>query len=1702
MYANWAQVKVPTAPIQRNAFELSQIVYESVSGNAYFIRGEAFFFYEINVAPSLNAWIDKKYVRVISENLQLNTPLKTITPNVIYDYQFDQLHTFPPDYQSKHGQKLNLDGFYDIEVAGRNYTPKDPTDPRWQQVINDPFYKKLPQDVLLGPLKQDHSFKFALDSQLSEDLYLFFDIESIPDFPKRWDVRIKMYEHLLAFGDIETQFSSSDYGQLTRAINGLKYEYQGENLKGILANGKQRSKPQKTTFSGNGSRKYNLPKRSLLPGTVKVWVNNKRQIEGVDQDYTLNYFSGELIFNSILTQVDIIEVIYEFTNPIDDFLPILNRKEFTGMQISWDENEEYEKTFQYATKQEIITSANLINPDLGLIHYPLQPFSESLFLGQKRLLAGRDYDLDYQSGKLSLKENKSSENLKIAYTYFRSAFQNDIFVAQNSTGPFILSQTDIIPDSLLVYVDSKQMEEIRDFLILNINDGFPQIIFNFPVPNPHLIHINYHYKKSNYLKKEIKNKGFSASASFFEEKIHNDEASLIQEHEEVLSASGNTLIVPQNPIVSPEDIEVTLDERRFLADTLTIDAYQGLIESSEFVDGQRYTIRYKTKQSESAFLSFFMEDSSLVFKIDKRQYSTFEGPIKYGGVDRILINNVEIEKGDYKVQYLENGDQFNLEFLIYNNELNKASKIVPKKNDKIDIFFQRIPNIALNGTLKKRQFVLHGGHDINKFWRIESEISGAHSNFSAQQLFEKEQIQSNGTRTFTLNHKNIIENSEKVFTFETNKGKEFAPLTPLPEEDYYINYDSGTLILNEILANNISLQIEYEYFKDSSEAVIGSFSDVLFAKQISTSFKKDILEAKLSFEAIDDQYNPIAAINRENGSKYFETDVSATFTSRNVLSGSYIRQSQIQADTQDLISDKLSTESKYGLFTNVDGSTSVFVDRQRSKHLSLQDIVDDIYKINNLKYSLNQGFRFGPQNFKNEYSYAMSHQVSDYLDKININREANFSHDFESTLSLKNVYLLGDLNFSPSLTYSESNEKQAEHEHLSQKINFDHAYSLNITPFSSWSNALNWSEKKEKASNHLKEIIKNSAILNYNYHTQLKPSPWFSSSYSLEHKETQSRLSNRLELQKDFNKISIDHFQPSGILKKTIISPRAYLYEFFSPSLMEASYSDLQLMQFDNESLQSTYDSHLSFKTLSLFNNATIEQMNFSRSQSHLLDEPKNSRLENSLYSSRLTDSTSETNFYSFLYRPNYSWLKALTLSFSIDQSQDQSNDREFIKEEESEKHSKNRQNEEKINALLSINDVSIRLFSYELFKSSLRIDHEKITDVTFSNFNFPNLIDGESSLIDELKSEKSLEIRHDLFRFISLANFGTFNHSFNFKQKNTNFRKRLESSNDTSIQQHFDQRFLESYHNDFTLKPFSLFNLLSKLNLNEEINRLLQEEQSVNFIDSTFYLFRPSYELNRYFNLFLVYSQNKLSQFTGQNFTDSLTEINLDKLSTDPNHRFEIFKQELRQLKKDISLGFTYKPYYKLTFELSSSRKNNYESRFFILNETIEEENTSFVTFQQSLITNFIPINGLDIKSKFNVDKNKQNNSNNVLNNTVGYKHELSIIYLPLKTPFMNISINFQRYDNWGYLLNDNLQEIDKETTGSIQSLEIIKQNNTEEIASLAIDYQLNFPDTPHLSNFVIKGEGFLKRFTDKILSQERNYSLTGLKINFTLNL
>ena len=141
----------------------------------------------------------------------------------------------------------------------------------------------------------------------------------------------------LKFHNFDVGFQQGQFINVNRALNGVMYANETPDWEGKIAQGQLRSTQQRIQVNGNNKETISLGRTYILPGSVKVWKNNKPLRKTTD--YNVDHYKGTITFKSAPTNLDVLNIVYEFTNPIADLIPILNKKNFFGVQYKYRSKE-------------------------------------------------------------------------------------------------------------------------------------------------------------------------------------------------------------------------------------------------------------------------------------------------------------------------------------------------------------------------------------------------------------------------------------------------------------------------------------------------------------------------------------------------------------------------------------------------------------------------------------------------------------------------------------------------------------------------------------------------------------------------------------------------------------------------------------------------------------------------------------------------------------------------------------------------------------------------------------------------------------------------------------------------------------------------------------------------------------------------------------------------------------------------------------------------------------------------------------------------------------------------------------------------------------------------------------------------------------------------------------------------------------------
>jgi hypothetical protein len=258
--------------------------------------------------------------------------------------------------------QVNIEGFKEYRFHAVDILPgSDPV-----QYKKDPAYSNIPAEALIYPGLRER-FHLDIEGKLNDKLSVKYHLVQEPDLPEVFDIQIRYDRTVLQFGDFDQSFKSGSFIGVSKRFNGVQVyaDYNDYDFK--VVSSKEKSTVKAITLTGDGVRQeFALANTNILEGSLQIFLNGVLQKEG--QDYTVNYFSGKIIFTKIPSSGTPITAQYEFTNPIEDFLPIAGRKNFLGAQFNYRNQEIVPSEPVYVRVTQVIstpTQAAVVNSQLG-----------------------------------------------------------------------------------------------------------------------------------------------------------------------------------------------------------------------------------------------------------------------------------------------------------------------------------------------------------------------------------------------------------------------------------------------------------------------------------------------------------------------------------------------------------------------------------------------------------------------------------------------------------------------------------------------------------------------------------------------------------------------------------------------------------------------------------------------------------------------------------------------------------------------------------------------------------------------------------------------------------------------------------------------------------------------------------------------------------------------------------------------------------------------------------------------------------------------------------------------------------------------------------------------------------------------------------------------------------------------------------------
>lgn len=1706
---NFIEIVGGSVAILDQPLPTASMLFKTTTGNIFEVVTQNRAFYQVNLPKKNKGWIAKtdstayfgpKLPQILLDNMIL-IPIELAKEKKqkledLYTYGGQENYRYPRKERNQNID-LSVDGFYEIKLSGRDFGDGEGgrigvTESRYEAVVRDPIYNKIPKDVIRGDPKLDIRYHIKIDGQLDDDLSVHYDIEQEPDFPGKYDVRVQHKRKELTFYHLDANFQNGEFINVNKALNGAKYTQQTDNSEIIVATGKQRSEPKKFETQGNGQTRINLGNTSIFRDSLMVWVNNQRQSEG--KDFTANYFEGYLEFKDPPQREDYIEVVYEFTNPIEDFLPVLSRKNFTGAQYKWASQEKVVVTKQDAIfedklwPQSDVSTANIATvesilkqfiadelptaarkisapsedipkPIKAPKYYPLSHRnivlgSDTLSLNGRELMRNQDYFIDHSKGSVTLRETISADDqLSIVYRYYLSSSYQEDLIGNNTPGPYQLERQNLLDRSVSVKLDGKTLEDTLDYLV-DLDKGV--LYFNYKINYPKIITIAYDAINTTVVTESANQTPFNFGVTYMREyaKSQQDELELSISSEN-FSVTNNIISGLKNPLINTSDIKVMVDSELLSADDYTIsDPYKGEITLKE--GGTSAIVSYTYKKS---FRTKVIHQITLDYDQGSEEFNNEDQnglfirdlPVKYQGVEFIRYRaqgsaeEIYLENGiEFIADYRDNGQVLGIRFLT-KSDTNKASRLdnYPKAGDVFIIEYQYSPDESLDpGDINQTQVGITVGGQLSPRFRVDTEIVGASHNFSKPRASGSTNSTGTGiaNQDYALSNTNLVEDSEQVFLNDILQTK---------DNDYIINYSRGTVkFRNQTPASEDRIYVLYDYYENQGTTQAGQQQKMKYATKLSTEYKTDSVIFTNAFKYIDKDYLSISPIKESKGTLYYGSKLAWQIDGINSFDISYDRRKLDRGAKDDnsrryLIQDDVFTNATIRLFDYFDTKNSARYSLQLEEAIET-DADTGVYSTDSLTWGYNNSVRFGPKFLSLNAARTFSRGITDYLDAVSPNITEIETYSYKANYSVNEVDYIGNFSFNPFYNNSWTKSKNADETLNSYQYRQSYGFGSTLIPkqylSSTWSHS--FSEIKTQTSQTASLNITQS--FNSNYGIDYTPISWFSSSWRQSHTENESPLLGQKGLIDDRMQFNIKRFSLFGALTQYGARHDHYLVK----------------------PLDSSY---------------------FTFGMTH------NNKLENN----RQKEFDNKTNSITFNSFKPLSFLSFPTLALSKQESLNLNNIASSAVS-----HNRTTQLSEKKRGSMTIKTNKtpvLRLFNYTYTFDESTYDKKSrsISNVSTSNISTeerPNFTRAQRLNFDP----GALYIRLTNYKSIGLGRFSAYvqenwTDNVNRTESYDIYHDGSESTRNVTA----DSFFNKKYTFGANYSPFNIFSTESQyVTENTIYRRNVGSVTGVTYKEGKQHSFKANYSPFRFIRFDGSLKRVRTTQYKS-NAIDTDIDSLKDALALED---FDILANYLNSISFEKSVRSTLTPSGFFSF---FSLVGGYSET--LINEEVRDKSTDidneFLQQTGTAGSIFRPLRGMKLAYDYSVSRTRSNSGEK----QIGYGDLLTASYQPIKTKHIQVNVQYSRDHKWGYNFNRIAQSNSEQGSGDTIQTEVVNTDDIVETGSLKISIDLPLTNSPFVQNLLIEGEGYLKKIVDKqdkdrAIGNKQSYDISGMVIKGTL--
>ncbi|MDD5455532.1 MAG: hypothetical protein PHV30_00710 [Candidatus Margulisbacteria bacterium] len=965
---------------------------------------------------------------------------KPVTSSFWRDFRWEQWEEKQKNEDNLHITPY-MDGFgeiklYSLKVNGNR-----------NSALLDSVYVDLMRKIKEVDFQIESRFNLLLRAKINEDTEVNYNIQQEPNMPQKTDINLKIRKNIINFGVIDKAYSLGAFTNISKKIDGISVVGSEGSFNYNFGYGQAKSQADFFSRTGSGVNEYVLRNKPILENSLKVWVNDVLLVENVD--YQINYFEGKVVFKTPKMSQDNLTFYYEYTNPIEEFIPIATHVNFIG--LSGEYTKQAQDELQPIYKE--INETYILSSDVKMIQLKKKPVkftSEKIWSDGLPLKNNRDYYIHYINGKVFFLNKPLSPTINISYLTPQTQKKTEVFNGKGKLGIYYLQFMPILEYSDEVIVQDMVYKRDVDYKIDYING---RLMFNYPIPQTSKIVINYEQHvlgkysatnpetDSNYKVQFGYFKEFAKAQKDLNTKLISDTYSSPS-----LNADNSlTLYLSSWPIVL-DSIAVYVNQQLISSVNYNLNAYTGVVTiNNTVITGSQNDVNityyyYKEYGPSQWFFSGTDPDfeHNVIFNNQSahRILSKMEQPVKYDRYNNQIL--VEYQKAsqagyltliygkDYIVDYYNAGVNVGQIYIVlFNQYLGKDGMVygVPANLTSYDQF--RITykynksNIPDPGDISHEQFEAVYNQNFSKNLDICLDVAKTSKEYSRSFQTTTNYIAANGQYGFTysLNYPNIVENSEIVYI----NGQPNA----IKNEHYYINYALGKITfinLNPTPSDNVYIKYSY-YTTDSGENIQKVFKEGN-AVNLRTKYTNNFSSSQLELVSVDDDFAPFGSTKYAAGSNVINFATAVTpYNNVSVATSYFVNKTKL--DTASLNGTKLSqTQEKIMAEIGYKPFNILAVTYHWEKENNLSDIDNTVSPnsraVDNIGYKNMLGVSVGPQYFLTNFSLNQYDYRNDYMDLSNVTDKKSYSWIVDNTCT---AY---DNRFQLKTILSKTNETELE----------------------------------------------------------------------------------------------------------------------------------------------------------------------------------------------------------------------------------------------------------------------------------------------------------------------------------------------------------------------------------------------------------------------------------------------------------------------------------------------------------------------------------------------------------------------------------------------------------------------------------------------------------------------------------------------------